>query len=65
MGHRISRRAYCYEKPVLIDNVEKMEGRKTFISSLVRFQRFDHVHSGFTGSLYFSFQTGLKFLDTG
>jgi len=63
VNDRIAGCAYCYEKAVLIDDVESMNGEKTLIPSLVWFQRFDHAHRSIAGSIYFSLQTGFEVID--
>ncbi len=63
--NRIANSAYCYEKMVLIRNIESMERiQDRVVASLVRFERLDQAHRFCAGTLYYSLITGFKFLNT-
>ena len=53
---------HCYEKPVLVYDVESVKGKKRIVPSLVRLQFLDQAHRSIAGSVYFSPKLGFKVL---
>ncbi|MFZ0890720.1 MAG: hypothetical protein WA005_19950 [Candidatus Binataceae bacterium] len=57
------RDACCYERAVFICDAEAVEIPERCVPSLVRLERSDETHRFIAGTLYFSQQSGFKFLD--